>query len=144
MAPIQFKKTQVILFFEINVGKGRIRQIMTLNINDVRDMSYHSISGVALCRIGLFPTSNPVSMRYPTFETPTQREPYFKYHFGFAKYIGAKISHLPRVFRNCKVQCAFPMVISSEFRMRQHWNGDHHKDAHHFTYVFLFSGVKKN
>ena len=57
---------------------------------------------------------------------------------------GAKITHLPRVFRNCKVQCAFPMVISSEFRMRQHWDGDHQKDAPHFTYVFLFSGVKRN
>ena len=97
---------------------------------DVRDMSYHSISRVVLCRIRLFLISNPFLMKYPTLETPTQREPYF--------------IHLPRVFRNCKVQCAFPMVISPEFRMRQHRDGDHQEGAPHFTYVFLFSGVKRN
>ena len=32
-----------------------------------------------------------------------------------------------------KVRCAFPMVISSEFRMGQYIDDDHREDASHFT-----------
>ena len=32
-----------------------------------------------------------------------------------------------------KVECVFPMVISSDFRMGQHRDDDHQKDAPHFT-----------
>ena len=32
-----------------------------------------------------------------------------------------------------KVECAFPMVIPFKFRMRQHGEGDHQKDASHFS-----------
>ena len=31
------------------------------------------------------------------------------------------------------VECIFPMVISSEFRMRQHGDDDHREDTTHFT-----------
>ena len=34
--------------------------------------------------------------------------------------------------KEIKVECIFPVVISSEFRMRQHMAGDHQKYAHHF------------
>ena len=34
---------------------------------------------------------------------------------------------------NAKVECVFPMVISSEFRMRQHRDHDHREDTSHFT-----------
>ena len=36
---------------------------------------------------------------------------------------------------NAKVGCVFPMVISSEFRMRQHRDDDHREDAPHFATV---------
>ena len=32
-----------------------------------------------------------------------------------------------------KVECAFPMVISSEFRMGRHRDGNHQEDAPHFN-----------
>ena len=35
--------------------------------------------------------------------------------------------------RQYKVECVFPMVISSEFSMRQHRNENHQEDAPHFT-----------
>ena len=34
-----------------------------------------------------------------------------------------------------KVECTFPMVISSDFRMEQHTDDDHHVDALHFLKV---------
>ena len=37
-----------------------------------------------------------------------------------------------------KVGCIFPMVISSEFRMRQHRDDDHRDDAPHFI-IFMIS-----
>ena len=35
---------------------------------------------------------------------------------------------------DCKVGCAFPMVISSDFRMRKHTNDDHKEDAPYFIF----------
>ena len=37
------------------------------------------------------------------------------------------------IFPNCKVGCVFPMVIGSEFRMRQYRDDDHRDDALHFS-----------
>jgi len=43
----------------------------------------------------------------------------------------------------CKVECAFPMVISSEFRMRRHRDGDYHEDAPHFTRTTILWSWRK-
>ena len=37
-------------------------------------------------------------------------------------------------FNYYKVECVFPMVISSDFRTRQHRDDDHLEHASHFTY----------
>ena len=37
------------------------------------------------------------------------------------------------ILDNYKVGCVFPEVIPSEFRMRQHREGDQQEDAPHFT-----------
>ena len=37
----------------------------------------------------------------------------------------------------CKVECIFPMVILSEFRMRQNKDDGHREDAPHFIKLQL-------
>ena len=39
---------------------------------------------------------------------------------------------IPFLFFQAKVGCAFPMVISSKFRMRQYIDGDHREEAPQF------------
>ena len=38
-----------------------------------------------------------------------------------------------------KVECVFPMVILSEFRMRKCRDDDHKEDAPHFTFTLIAS-----
>ena len=43
--------------------------------------------------------------------------------------------YIPKEQQVSKVGCIFPLVISSEFRMRQNRDGDHREDAPHFTFA---------
>ena len=51
----------------------------------------------------------------------------------------AKLFHLFQKSEFIKVGCAFPMVISSDFRMGKHRDDDHEEDAPYFTfYMTIF------
>ena len=47
------------------------------------------------------------------------------------------------LFQKYKAWCAFPMVISSDFRIGHHRDDDHQADAPHFTPFYLISCVSE-
>ena len=57
-------------------------------------------------------------------------ERYYKNHL-------AKRLLKQKVFRN-KVECVFPMVIWSKFRMGQYKDNDHREDTPHFIIMYIF------